>query len=137
MQCVAPPVSAERSRSGDGDSTSPGPRARRARPEDGRAPEAAEVQHEAHALTTSRLATPAVAISERVADFGHSQAARTHGDLEQDLVPARPEGVLVDGVAIDEEEAAHRIRDLAEPSRKENLRRSRSPSRDKHSSRRG
>src|SRR5438105_2234954 len=122
MRCVARPPSTERSRSDDGDSTSSAPSARRARPQDGRAPQAAEVQHEAHALTTSRFAAPAVAISERVADFGHSQSARAHCDLEQDLVPARPEGVLVDGVAIDEEEAAHRIRDLAEPPGKEKLR---------------
>src|SRR5258708_22669763 len=104
MRCAGPPVSNERSRSDNGDSTSSSASARRARPEDGRAPQAAEVQHEAHALTTSGLATPAVAISERVADFRHSEPARAHCDLAQDLVPARPEGVLVDGLALDQEE---------------------------------
>src|SRR5947208_3844184 len=95
------------------------------------------MQHEAHSFTTTRLAFPAVAIPECVADLGHSQAFGAHGDLEQDLEAARLEGVLVDGVAVDEEEAAHRIRDLAEPTGKQQLRRGRSRPRDEYAKPRG
>ena len=77
-------------------------------------PQAPQVGQVVEALAGARLALAGETVAEREGHLRHAQPPRADEDLEQDLEAVRAQGVQVERVDPDHEEAAHRIGHLAQ-----------------------